>query len=80
VFCDIVGPVCESSDTFGRDRPLPDPQVDDLVVVLDAGAYGAVMASNYNRRPMPAEVLVDHGTWRVVRRRQTIEEQLACEA
>jgi diaminopimelate decarboxylase len=80
VLCDVVGPVCETSDTFGRDRPLPDPRVDDLVAILDAGAYGSVMASNYNRRPLPLEVLVDHAVWRVVRRRQTIEEQLACEA
>jgi diaminopimelate decarboxylase len=79
VSCDIVGPVCESSDTFGVDRTLPDPQVDDLVAVLDAGAYGAVMASNYNRRPMPVEVLVEDGRWRVVRRRQTVDEMLACE-
>jgi diaminopimelate decarboxylase len=80
ILCDVVGPVCESSDTFGRDRALADPQVGDLVAILDAGAYGSVMASNYNRRPLPAEVLTDAGTWRVVRRRQTIEEQLACEA
>jgi diaminopimelate decarboxylase len=80
VTCDVVGPVCESSDTFGRDRRLEDPQVGDLVAVLDAGAYGSVMASNYNRRPQPAEVVVDRGAWRIVRRRQTIEEQLACEA
>jgi diaminopimelate decarboxylase len=79
VLCDVVGPVCETADTFGRDRPLPDPQVDDLVAVMDTGAYGVVMASNYNRRPLPAEVLVDRGTWQVVRRRQTVEEQLACE-
>jgi diaminopimelate decarboxylase len=79
VACDVAGPVCESSDMFGRDRPLPDPQVDELVAVLDAGAYGSVMASNYNRRPQPPEVLVDHGAWRLIRRRQTIEEQLACE-
>jgi diaminopimelate decarboxylase len=72
--------VCESSDTFGTDRPLPDPQVGGLVAVLDAGAYGAVMASNYNRRPLPAEALVEHGTWRVVRRRQTVDEMLACES
>jgi diaminopimelate decarboxylase len=78
--CDVVGPVCESSDTFGRDRALPDPRVDDLVAILDAGAYGSVMASNYNRRPLPLEVLVDQGAWRIVRRRQTVEEQLACEA
>jgi diaminopimelate decarboxylase len=80
IVCDIVGPVCESSDTFGTDRPLPDPQVGGLVAVLDAGAYGAVMASNYNRRPLPAEALVEHGTWRVVRRRQTVDEMLACES
>jgi diaminopimelate decarboxylase len=80
VLCDVVGPVCESSDTFGRARPLPDPHVGDLFAVLDAGAYGAVMASNYNRRPQPLEGLVDRGAFRVVRRRQTIEEQLAWEA
>ncbi len=79
VLCDVVGPVCESSDTFGRDRPLPDPRVGDLVAILDAGAYGAVMASNYNRRPQPAEVLVDQGAWRVVRRRQTVDDQLTWE-
>jgi diaminopimelate decarboxylase len=79
VLCDVVGPVCESSDTFGRDRSLPDPQVGDAVAILDAGAYGSVMASNYNRRPQPAEVLADQGSWRIIRRRQTIEEQLACE-
>jgi diaminopimelate decarboxylase len=80
VACDIVGPVCESSDTFGVDRALPDPQVDDLVAVLDAGAYGAVMASNYNRRPLPAEVLAEEGRWRVVRRRQSVDEMLVCES
>ena len=80
VSCDIVGPVCESSDTFGVNRLLPGPQVDDLVAVLDAGAYGAVMASNYNRRPLPAEVLVQDGRWRVIRRRQTVDEMLVCES
>ena len=80
ISCDVVGPVCESSDTFGVNRLLPDPQVDDLVAVLDAGAYGAVMASNYNRRPLPAEVLVENGRWRVIRRRQTVDEMLGCEA
>jgi diaminopimelate decarboxylase len=79
VSCDVVGPVCESSDVLGRNRVLPDPQVDDLAVILDVGAYGSVMASNYNRRPLPAEVLVDNGVWRLVRRRQTVEEQLMCE-
>jgi diaminopimelate decarboxylase len=79
VACDIVGPVCESSDVFGRDRHMPPLEPGDLVAVLDAGAYGSAMASNYNRRPLPPEVLVDGGQWRVVRRRQTIDEMLALE-
>ena len=79
VVCDIVGPVCESSDTFGVDRVLADPRPGDRVAILDAGAYGAVMASNYNRRVMPPEVLVDAGQWHVVRRRQTVDDLLACE-
>ena len=76
---DIVGPICESSDVFARDRRLPDLRVDDLVAVLDAGAYGAVMASNYNRHLLAPEVLVDGGQWSVVRRRQTIDDVLALE-
>lgn len=78
--CDVVGPVCETSDTLGRQRSLPPMQVGDLLAIRDAGAYGAVMASNYNRRPMAAEVLVDGSTWRVVRRRQTIDDLLQWEA
>jgi diaminopimelate decarboxylase len=80
--CDyeIVGPVCESSDVVGRDRKLPPLAEGDLVAIRDAGAYGSVMASNYNRRPLPAEVLVDAGAWQVIRRRQTIDEQLALES
>jgi diaminopimelate decarboxylase len=76
---EIVGPVCESSDVVGRDRMLPELTVGDLVAIRDAGAYGSVMASNYNRRPLPPEVMVDDGAWRVVRRRQTVDEQLALE-
>ena len=79
VSCDVVGPLCESSDTLGRNRVLPRPQVGDLYAVLDAGAYGSAMASNYNRRPLPAEVFVDEGRWRVVRRRQTIEDMTSLE-
>lgn len=80
VSCDVVGPVCESSDTFGRARDLPEPQVGDLVAIMDAGAYGAVMSSTYNRRPLPPEVLVQgDGSWRLLRRRQTIDEMLALE-
>jgi diaminopimelate decarboxylase len=76
---ELVGPVCESSDVVGRDRSLPTLQVGDLVAIRDAGAYGSAMASNYNRRPLPVEVLVDEGRWRVIRRRQTIEDMLALE-
>jgi len=76
---EIVGPVCESSDVVGRDRMLPPMKEGDLVAIRDAGAYGSAMASNYNRRPLPAEVLVDAGTWRVIRRRQTIDDQLKLE-
>jgi len=76
---EIVGPVCESSDVIGRDRTLPRLRVDDLVAIRDVGAYGSVMASNYNRRPLPAEVLVDAGAWRVIRRRQTVDDMLVLE-
>jgi diaminopimelate decarboxylase len=77
---EIVGPVCETSDVVGRDRLLPRLEVGDLLAIRDAGAYGSAMASNYNRRPLPAEVLVDDGRWRVVRRRQTIDDMLRNEA
>ena len=77
---EIVGPVCESSDVVGHDRRLPLLKAGDVVAIRDAGAYGSAMASNYNRRPLPAEVLVDGGTWRVIRRRQTIDDQLSLEA
>jgi diaminopimelate decarboxylase len=76
VHADVVGPVCETSDTLGRDRILPPVEVDDLLAVRDTGAYGAVMASNYNRRPIAAEVMVDGARWRIVRRRQTIDDLL----
>ena len=78
--CDIVGPLCESSDTLGKNRVVAMPAVGDLMAVMDTGAYGAVMASNYNRRLMPAEVLVDRARWAVIRRRQTIDDLLALEA
>jgi diaminopimelate decarboxylase len=76
---DIVGPLCESSDTLGNDRTMPRPRVGDLFAVLDTGAYGAVMASNYNRRLLPAEVMVQDGAARRIRRRQNIEDLLALE-
>jgi len=77
--CDLVGPLCETSDTLGAARRLPRPEVGDLLAVLDTGAYGFVMASTYNRRPLAAELLVTGDAWRVVRRRQTIDEMLAPE-
>jgi diaminopimelate decarboxylase len=76
---EIVGPVCESSDVVGRDRELPRLKVGDFVAILDAGAYGSAMASNYNRRPLPPEVLVDNGAWRIIRRRQTTDDMLSLE-
>jgi diaminopimelate decarboxylase len=76
---DVVGPICESSDVFGRDRELPELRVNDVVALLDTGAYGAVMASNYNRRFLAPEVLVDETQWTVIRRRQTIDDVLALE-
>jgi len=77
---DIVGPICESSDVFARERSLPELRVDDLVAVLDTGAYGAVMASNYNRRFLAPEVLVDNDRFEIIRRRQTIDDVLALES
>jgi diaminopimelate decarboxylase len=71
--CSVVGPVCESSDTFARSRCLPPPAAKSRVAILDAGAYGAVMSSTYNARPMAAEVWVDNGRWSVIRDRQPIE-------
>jgi diaminopimelate decarboxylase len=69
----IVGPVCESGDTFARSRALPALAPDAVVAILDTGAYGAVMSSTYNARPMAAEVWVDGGRWSVIRDRQPIE-------
>jgi diaminopimelate decarboxylase len=79
IVCDVVGPLCETSDTLGKDRRIPRPRVGDLMAVRDVGAYGAVMASNYNRRPMPSEVLVRDGNWSLIKRRQTIDDLLALE-
>jgi diaminopimelate decarboxylase len=76
---EIVGPVCESSDVVGRDRRLPTLEVGDLLAIFDAGAYGSAMSSNYNRRPLPVEAMVDGGGWRVIRRRQTIEDMTSLE-
>ena len=77
---DVVGPVCETGDTFARDRVLPPLQAGDLAAFMTAGAYGATMANEYNSRPLVPEVLVDGDRWAVVRARPTYEEMLAREA
>ena len=76
---DIVGPVCETGDFFARDRTLPELRTGDLAVLLDAGAYGMSLASHYNTRVHPAEVLIDQGRPRLIRRRETLDSILAPE-
>jgi len=74
---DVVGPVCETSDLFAAGRPLPELKSGDLVAILSAGAYGAVMASDYNARPRLAEVLVHGEQWGIVRPRETYADLIA---
>ncbi|MBW8302762.1 MAG: diaminopimelate decarboxylase [Brevundimonas sp.] len=71
---DLVGPICESTDVFARDRMLPPMQAGDLVAFMGAGAYGAVLASEYNSRPLVPEVLVDGDRWAAVRVRPSYDE------
>jgi diaminopimelate decarboxylase len=71
---DVVGPVCESTDVMARQRKLVLPKQGELYALMTAGAYGMSMASNYNSRPRPAEVLVDGDVWRVVRERESVED------
>jgi diaminopimelate decarboxylase len=73
---DVVGPVCETADTFTRDRPLPPLAAGDLVAFMTAGAYGAVMASEYNSRPLVPEVLVKGDAFAVIRERPSYDEML----
>ncbi|MEK7327959.1 MAG: diaminopimelate decarboxylase [Chloroflexota bacterium] len=77
---DVAGPICESADFLARNRPLPPLISGDLLALLDVGAYGFSMASNYNSHPLPAEVLVEGNTYHLIRRRQTYEELIANEA
>jgi len=77
--CDVVGPVCETGDTFTRDRLLPPQAAGGLVAFMSAGAYGAAMASEYNSRPLVPEVLVDGDRFAVIRKRPTYDEMLAAE-
>ena len=76
---DIVGPVCESGDFFARGREVPVVQEGELLAILDAGAYGMALASNYNTRPRAAEVLVDGKSAKVIRKRETVDDLLRLE-
>jgi diaminopimelate decarboxylase len=76
---DVVGPICESGDYLAKDRLLPPVSRGDLLAVFTAGAYGMVMASNYNAMPRPAEVLIDGDQALVIRRRETYEDLVAAE-
>ena len=76
ITADIVGPVCESGDFFAQGRRIPAVGPGDLLAVMSAGAYGMVMASNYNARPRPAEVLVSGSRYELVRRRESMKELL----
>jgi diaminopimelate decarboxylase len=79
VLSDVVGPICESGDYLAKGRELPPLASGDLIVLESAGAYGAVMASTYNTRPLVPEVLVDGERYAVIRPRQTLEELLAAD-
>jgi len=76
---DVVGPVCESGDFFAHDRELPRVEEGGLLAIMDAGAYGMVLASNYNTRPRPPEVLVSGKSVKVIRRREKVRELYAAE-
>ena len=76
---DVVGPVCETGDFFARDRKLPLASESDLLAILDVGAYGSVLGSNYNTRGRAAEVLVDGAKARVIRRQESVEDQMRME-
>ncbi|HUB17894.1 MAG TPA: diaminopimelate decarboxylase [Acidobacteriaceae bacterium] len=76
---DVVGPVCETGDFLARDRELPALRRGDLAAILDTGAYGMSLASNYNSRPRPAEILIEGRKGRVIRRRETVEDMLKME-
>jgi diaminopimelate decarboxylase len=71
---DIVGPVCESGDFLAQDRQMPEVFPGDLLAICTTGAYGFAQASNYNARPRPAEVLIENGSWRVVRKRESLDD------
>ena len=76
----IVGPICESTDVFARDRCLPPLVPGDCLAILDTGAYGFSMASNYNSQLRPPEVLVDGDAFHLIRRRETFDDLVLCES
>jgi diaminopimelate decarboxylase len=76
---DVVGPICETGDFFARDRDLPEVAESELLAILDAGAYGMSLSSNYNTRPRPAEVLVKGKSAKLVRKRETVSDLLRLE-
>jgi diaminopimelate decarboxylase len=80
IVADVVGPICESGDFFGKDREIERPQRGDLLAVMSAGAYGFTMASNYNSHPKPPEVLVDGENYYVIRARETMDDLIRGES
>jgi diaminopimelate decarboxylase len=83
----VGGPLCESGDIFTQEaggfvsrRPLPEAKVGDFLVIGCAGAYGYAMASNYNSKPLVAEVLIENGRAKLVRRRQSLDDLIALES
>jgi diaminopimelate decarboxylase len=79
VRADVVGPVCETGDFLARDRELAEVRAGELLAVRDAGAYAFAMSSNYNLRPRAAEVLMEEGRPRLLRRRETFEDLMRTE-
>jgi len=77
---DVVGPVCESADVLAKRRRVPPLEAGDLLVLRTAGAYGMAMASQYNARPRPVEVLVDGRSWRVIRARESYKDLIRGES
>jgi len=77
---DVVGPICESTDKFATARAMTDVSDGELLAIMSSGAYGAVLSSQYNARPLVPEVLVKDGAWRIIRRRPTFDEMIELEA
>jgi diaminopimelate decarboxylase len=76
---DVVGPICETGDFFARDRKLAQVKEGDLLAIMDVGAYGMSLASNYNTRPRAAEVMVEGARTRLIRRRESVRDLIRCE-